>query len=249
MTGPSRGQHRAMHRLWNIAAVPDRADRLALTGAIVGRTLASSNELTAIEALEVIDYLSRLAADGRLADRAREWLDAHRPAPAPEPEVEPEVEVEVDENGDLALFAVDVPPVEVAQVETLSADRRRTQRQREVIAQGVHPLSLAVTPTLRLHPDAPRDRDGDGPRCGDCRFRELDRYHNRTYPKCTAGAHPVTRRKFDGTEYQATEYPRVSAGAGTDVRAWWPACPDYQPETATPNEEREAALCPSNPTR
>jgi hypothetical protein len=47
----------------------------------------------------------------------------------------------------------------------------------------------------------------------------------------------VTRRKIDGTEYQATEYPRVSNGAGTDVRSWWPACPDYQPETAPPTEE------------
>jgi hypothetical protein len=235
-----------MHMLWRRAQVVDRADRLALTGAIVGRQLGSSNELTSIEALDVTDYLERLDRAGELADRAAAWLAAHRPA-EPDPPDEPEVLDAGD--GALALFAVDAPPVEVAQVETLSADRRRTQRQREVIAQGVHPLSLAITPTLRLHPDAPRDRDGDGPRCGDCRFRELDRYHNRTYPKCTAGAHPVTRRKFDGTEYQATEYPRVSAGAGTDVRAWWPACPDYQPETATPNEEREAALCPSNPTR
>jgi hypothetical protein len=102
MTGPSQPQHRNMHRLWRIAEVPDRADRLALTGAIVGRTLASSNELTATEALDVIDYLSRLADAGQLAERARAWLAEHRPAPAEPAGPEP---VLVDDA--FALFAVE----------------------------------------------------------------------------------------------------------------------------------------------
>jgi hypothetical protein len=233
MTGPTQPQHRNMHRLWRIAEVPDRSDRLALTGAIVGRQLASSNELTAIEALDVIDYLSRLAQAGQLAERARAFLEQHRP-PKPVPAPEPEL---VEVGGDLALFAVDEPPAVVAEVEMLSADRRRTIRQTEAIARREHPLSLALGWTLKLHDDAPVDRDTSGPRCGSCVFRVLDEYRNRTYPKCTADARPVTRRKFDGTEYQATEYPRVSNGAGTDVRAWWPACPDYQPETAPHTEE------------
>lgn len=80
MTGPSQAHHRAMHRFWHLAGITDRADRLALTGQIVGRHLASSNELTAIEALDVVDYLDRLHESGDLADRAAGWLARYRDA-------------------------------------------------------------------------------------------------------------------------------------------------------------------------
>lgn len=85
----------------------------------------------------------------------------------------------------------------------------RGQRRRELVERrirvGTHPLGY-----ISLHPDAPRTRDGKGPRCGTCRFREIERYHNRTYPKCQFG---------DGI--------RVSNCESSDIRAWWPACRDY----------------------
>lgn len=135
----------------------------------------------------------------------------------------------------------DVPePTPEEPAEKLSADRRRTQRQAHAIGAGVHPLALALDYHLGLHRDAPRTReDAPGPRCGDCRFRHLFEHHNRTYPKCTHGAHLIQGRKWDGSgTYEYLEYPRSSNGAGTDVRAWWPACPDHEPETtASPTEE------------
>ena len=98
----------------------------------------------------------------------------------------------------------DVEPVPAPPpAEKLSPDRRRTQRQRQVIAAGRHPLSL-LFPWVRLWTGTDRT-------CGDCRFRVL-LGHSRTYPKCTAG---------DG-------WPRASHGAATDVRAWWPACTDHE---------------------
>lgn len=75
MTGPSQSQHARMHVLWALANVHTRPERLALTGAIVSRTLATSNDLTSIEALDVIDYMSRLHQSGELVDRAVWWLD------------------------------------------------------------------------------------------------------------------------------------------------------------------------------
>lgn len=129
-----------------------------------------------------------------------------------------------------ALF--DVPePEPVAPAEKVSADRRRTQRQLAAISNGLHPLGLTLAGRqLLLHPDAPRDRDAPGPRCGDCRFRRLFEHHNRTYPKCTHGATTTTRPTYDGKgTYQHTEYPRASNGAGTDIRAWWAACSDHEP--------------------
>lgn len=94
----------------------------------------------------------------------------------------------------------------------LSADRRRTLRQAERIADGVHPLTGGP-----LHELASRHRDAEAPKddpftCGSCYFRESLRYHLKTYAKCVQG---------DGK--------RVSHGASTDVRAWWPACPNYSP--------------------
>jgi hypothetical protein len=103
----------------------------------------------------------------------------------------------------------------------LSADRRRTQRQAEAIESGVHPLSLATRSHIPLHPDAPPRRGEPGKTCGDCKMRQKLSYHRRSYAKCVLG-------------YQATDAgqpsppPRVSHGAGTDVRAWWPACKDFE---------------------
>lgn len=79
--------------------------------------------------------------------------------------------------------------------QALSADRRRTLRQRELIEAGVHPLT-------RRKVNADPDR-----RCGNCWYRGLVDWHNRTYPKC------LNDRNGKPTH-----------GAATDVRASWPAC-------------------------
>lgn len=97
----------------------------------------------------------------------------------------------------------------------LSADASRTVRQRLAIAAGAHPLSLVVP--LALHPQAPTDATRDDPpgrpfTCGTCTNRVAY-----GYPKCVA----------DGRR-------RISHGAATDCRAWWPACTDYDPRTDSP---------------
>lgn len=117
------------------------------------------------------------------------------------------------DDGTAALF--DVDPVEQQPREKLSTDRRRTQRQAEHLATGLHPLSAALRWPIKLHTDAAPadDRQAPGKRCGDCKFRHVINWHRRTYAKCTHG----------------DDWPRATHGAGTDVRAWWPACLDHQP--------------------
>jgi hypothetical protein len=113
-----------------------------------------------------------------------------------------------------ALF--DLPtPANTPEPEKLSPDQRRTRRQAAVLRQGQHPLTLVLSAPLRLHPDAAPadDRKAPGLRCGTCAFREIRHYGPRAWPKCTFG---------DGV--------RMSHGAGTDIRAYWPACRDYQPK-------------------
>lgn len=104
----------------------------------------------------------------------------------------------------------------------LSPDRRRTARQAQAVANGVHPLGLALGYPIRMHPDAPRDRTSEGPRCGTCWYRKMLAYHKRSYPKCLYDVENDTDQR-PGMAY------RVTHGAGTDVRAWWPACVDYSP--------------------
>lgn len=109
-------------------------------------------------------------------------------------------------------YLFDLPGGPVPDEPKLSGDRRRVQRQAEFLARGQHPLAAALRWSLRLHADAAPvdDRDEPGRRCGNCWYRETSLWHNRTYAKCTAD---------DGT--------RITHGAGTDVRAWWPACRDH----------------------
>jgi hypothetical protein len=103
----------------------------------------------------------------------------------------------------------------------LSADRARTERQRLLISRGHHPLAYLGA---ARHPDTvgvayertdPRGRDLT---CGSCRFRQLQFGGARDYPKCIWST--------DG----ATQH-RATGGASSDVRAWWPACRDYQKAT------------------
>jgi hypothetical protein len=116
------------------------------------------------------------------------------------------------------LFDVDPTQVQPAEpAEKLSADRRRTLRQADALARGRHPLELALGFPLGLHAQAAPadDRTAPGLRCRTCRFREVLTHNDGRFPKCL---------------YAATEkqQPRVTRGAATDVRAWWPACRDYQ---------------------
>lgn len=90
-----------------------------------------------------------------------------------------------------------VPP---EPVEKLSADRRRTLRQRADVERGRHPLTGG------------RLIDDQSAKCGNCRFRVLFGHHDRAYPKCTHG---------DGA-------PRATHSASSDVRAWWPGCTDHE---------------------
>lgn len=96
--------------------------------------------------------------------------------------------------------------------EVLSPDRRRTLRQQQDVTAGRHPLTGGP-----LHPLASRHRDATAPKtdpftCGSCYFRQTLSTGAGAYPKCVAD---------DGR--------RVSRSAASDVRAWWPACPDYTP--------------------
>jgi hypothetical protein len=97
---------------------------------------------------------------------------------------------------------------------TLSADRRRTQRQLDILGRGLHPLTAALRAYIPLHKQAApsEDRTAPGRRCGTCWYRHVFTHpeNGKPYPKCLAD---------DGV--------RVTHGAGTDVRRWWPACTDH----------------------
>lgn len=107
----------------------------------------------------------------------------------------------------------------------LSPGQRRTARQAQAVRNGVHPLAL-VFGWPRMHPDADRTATtehaaGRPYTCGTCRWRQVLRWHDRTYPKCV---HPDSI----GADHYETDGPlRLSHSAATDVRAWWPACVDY----------------------
>lgn len=91
----------------------------------------------------------------------------------------------------------DLPaPTAVEPEPSLSADRRRTLRQKQAIENGRHPLSN-LSPGLRL-------LAGSEETCGSCAHRVLVGHHTRSYPKCVRIS--------------------TSHGASSDCRAWWPAC-------------------------
>lgn len=127
--------------------------------------------------------------------------------------------------------------------DTRTRGQQLRDRQQARIAVGRHPLSINGM-VIRLHPDAPRDahKDDDGayPRCGSCVHRQMVGGHAKSFPKCVIGyeRRPLTDAEIArnaGTIYQhATHYVyegrRNTSSDATDVKAWWPACSDYQPE-------------------
>lgn len=101
------------------------------------------------------------------------------------------------------------PLVPVPEGEKLSADRRRTMRQRHDVEVGRHPLTGGKTrPELGT--------------CGGCIHRRLVGGHAHAYPKCDYGADP-------DKPHLANSWPRASQSAATDVRKHWPACSDFEP--------------------
>lgn len=124
---------------------------------------------------------------------------------------------------DLPLFN-GYEPEPVEDLSHLSAGQRLTARQAADVAAGIHPLTRGP-----IHSLASRYRDaqtgrGDPFTCGSCRFRLVEKYHDKSYPKCYL---PDGNTGADAP--QKYIYRRVTNGPASDVRAWWPACPDYSP--------------------
>lgn len=126
----------------------------------------------------------------------------------------------------LELFRPDPYRVVPERPPERSGEQKRRDRQQLRIATGRHPLSIDGM-VIPLHPDAPRDaHKGDPrpyPRCGTCNFRVLLDHHDRRYPKCLYGAEGRPPGRM-----ASLASPRISHGADTDVRAWWPACLTWQ---------------------
>jgi hypothetical protein len=103
----------------------------------------------------------------------------------------------------------------------LSEDARRTVRQRQATDRGTHPLGLALTRPLPQHPDAA----DTGRTCGNCQFRAVIWTGSKSnHPKCVIDKGPPAARGYDNPEH----LPRVTRGAATDVRKWWPGCIDHE---------------------
>jgi hypothetical protein len=120
------------------------------------------------------------------------------------------------------LFEIDPSQVRMPEPDPyagLSADRRRTLRQAETIAAGRHPLTGEP-----LHEEAAPadDRKAPGRRCGNCWHRTPALWHQRTHIKCGFTG------EMGADEVAATAPPRVTHGAATDLRDWWPACPEHE---------------------
>ena len=98
--------------------------------------------------------------------------------------------------------------------DTATPGQRRRARQDAFIAAGLHPLTGPTGQTIRLLPppdDVPAGTVMPPSRCGDCVHRIMRGGAAKSYPKCDLPG-------------------RSSRGEATDVRAWWPACVDYELE-------------------
>jgi hypothetical protein len=125
---------------------------------------------------------------------------------------------------ELALFEVPddayIVPPPPEPPEELTRGERRKRLVATRITSGVHPLGRPVL----LHPQASRTITEAGhettlPTCGTCHYRVLLRHHDRTYPKCW---YP---------DLDAYPHPRDTGCESSDIRAWWPACIQYERET------------------
>jgi hypothetical protein len=130
-----------------------------------------------------------------------------------------------------------------------TAGERLRDKQAHLIAVGRHPLSdppggRPQYGILRLHPDACRDvRWSTGkaqipegaPTCGTCVHRQLVNGGARDWPKCTYGRvetpSPAGDPPGSAAGVRVKPGPRETHGDRSDVRAWWPACTDYEEAT------------------
>jgi hypothetical protein len=99
----------------------------------------------------------------------------------------------------------------------LTSGERRQSLVATRIANGEHPLGRPVL----LHHSASRTILEAGhettlPTCGDCKFRVLLKHNTRTYPKCW---YPDLHRY---------PHPRDTGCESSDIRAWWPACREFE---------------------
>ena len=138
----------------------------------------------------------------------------------------------------LTLFEVD-PTLVVPEPPKPSADVRRRLGQYDTLAAGYHPLGVVESAFggLKLHEEAAplNDRDAPGRRCGNCRFRAVLRYHRKAYGKC------LFPGDSGADEIDLIGPPRVTHGAASDCRAWWPACTDHT--YGDPGLSEDAARC------
>jgi hypothetical protein len=119
-----------------------------------------------------------------------------------------------------ALFGM----ARVPKPESKSPGQRLTEIQSMRIRTGIHPLSGKVAGCyLTLHPEAAApEPSAEGRRCGNCRFRRpSNRGTSRDYPKCHFQTPAYARNA-------PRAFPRVTSGAASAVRGWWPACVDHQ---------------------
>ncbi|QYN17448.1 hypothetical protein [Amycolatopsis sp. DSM 110486] len=106
------------------------------------------------------------------------------------------------------------PALTPVEPEPLTPGAKRTQRNSQLAAAFLHPLTVILRGALKLHADAAPhdDRDAPGLRCGTCRFRRPVHGGARNYPKCT-------RTRLLMTHSDAS-----------DCRAFWPACTFHEQE-------------------
>lgn len=129
-------------------------------------------------------------------------------------------------SADEPLFPGYDPPEAADPSGELSPGARRTARQRADVRNGRHPLTKGP-----LHPEASRDAEPGGSRakpftCGGCKHLGWVGRDGR-YLKCfLPGA--------DGKPMP----DRLSRSEATDVRRWWPACPEYAPGRDVHTEPR-----------
>ena len=114
---------------------------------------------------------------------------------------------------------------------------RRTKRQAALLLTRRHPLSSPMGISLFLHAEAAPadDRDAEGRRCGNCKWRQTETHHSRAYPKCYAPG------LVSAEWYEKHGPPRATHSEASDVRAWWPGCTDH--EWGDPKLSPDAARC------
>lgn len=87
---------------------------------------------------------------------------------------------------------------------------RRTERQAVLIALGQHPLM-----TGPIHPEADRS---------------AHRTDGKTLPfRCGSCVHRITVHRGGKMNLPKCDLTTMSCSEASDVRAWWPACPRYEP--------------------